>query len=148
MTFCTESIFLFSSAGNFEKEYDDVTIKMIFAIVQIIGFFNSICNPIVYAFMNENFKKNFLSALCFCIMKDNTSPSRQLGNSGITMRRKKPSASQKDPVDSDEGRKEAFSDGNIEVKFCDQPASKRNLKRHLVLFSSELTVHSAVGNGQ
>lgn len=81
-------------------------------------------------------------------MKDNTSPSRQLGNSGITMRRKKPSASQKDAMDSDEGRKEAFSDGNIEVKFCDQPASKRNLKRHLVLFSSELTVHSAVGNGQ
>ncbi|NWW36010.1 QRFPR protein, partial [Panurus biarmicus] len=137
------SIFLSSSPGNFEKEYDDVTIKMIFAIVQIIGFFNSICNPIVYAFMNENFKKNFLSALCFCIVKDSTSPSRQLGNSGITMRRQKPSASQRDPMDSDEGRREAFSDGNIEVKFCDQPASKRNLKRHLVLFSSELTVHSA-----
>lgn len=148
MAFCAYSIFLVSSPGNFEKEYDDVTIKMIFAIVQIIGFFNSICNPIVYAFMNENFKKNFLSALCFCLVKDNTSPSRQLGNSGITMRRQKPSASQRDPTDSDEGRREAFSDGNIEVKFCDQPASKRNLKRHLVLFSSELTVHSAVGNGQ
>ncbi|XP_058694757.1 pyroglutamylated RF-amide peptide receptor isoform X1 [Poecile atricapillus] len=134
--------------SNFEEKYDDVTIKMIFAIVQIIGFFNSICNPIVYAFMNENFKKNFLSALCFCIVKDSTSPNRQLGNSGITMRRQKPSASQRDPLDSDEGRREAFSDGNIEVKFCDQPASKRNLKRHLVLFSSELTVHSAVGNGQ
>ncbi|XP_014742105.1 PREDICTED: pyroglutamylated RFamide peptide receptor isoform X1 [Sturnus vulgaris] len=134
--------------SNFEKEYDDVTIKMIFAIVQIIGFFNSICNPIVYAFMNENFKKNFLSALCFCIMKENTSPGRQLGNSGMTMRRKKPSASQRDPTDSDGGRREAFSDGNIEVKFCDQPASKRNLRKHLVLFSSELTVHSAVGNGQ
>ncbi|RMC13502.1 hypothetical protein DUI87_08578 [Hirundo rustica rustica] len=138
----------FTMLGNFEKEYDDVTIKMIFAIVQIIGFFNSICNPIVYAFMNENFKKNFLSALCFCILKDGTSPGRQLGNSGITMRLQKPSASRRGPMGSDEGRREAFSDGNIEVKFCDQPASKRNLKRHLVLFSSELTVHSAVGNGQ
>nr|AAI19579.1 C130060K24Rik protein [Mus musculus] len=48
--------------SNFEKEYDEVTIKMIFAIVQIIGFFNSICNPIIYALMNENFKKK----LCVC----------------------------------------------------------------------------------
>ncbi|XP_010149295.1 PREDICTED: pyroglutamylated RFamide peptide receptor, partial [Eurypyga helias] len=134
--------------SNFEKDYDDVTVKMIFAIVQIIGFFNSICNPIVYAFMNENFKKNFLSAICFCVVKDNASPTRQRGNSGITMRRQKASVSQRDPVDSDEARREAFSDGNIEVKFCDQPASKRNLKRHLALFSSELTVHSALGNGQ
>lgn len=44
--------------------------SMIFAIVQIIGFSNSICNPIVYAFMNENFKKNFLSAVCYCIVKE------------------------------------------------------------------------------
>ncbi|NXW44616.1 QRFPR protein, partial [Nyctiprogne leucopyga] len=129
--------------SNFEKEYDDVTVKMIFAIVQIIGFFNSICNPIVYAFMNENFKKNFLSAICFCIVKENASPTRQLGNLGITMRQQKASVSQRDPVDSDEVRREAFNDGNIEVKFCDQPASKRNLKRHLALFSSEQTVHSA-----
>ncbi|XP_064005977.1 pyroglutamylated RF-amide peptide receptor isoform X2 [Pogoniulus pusillus] len=133
--------------SNFEKQYDDVTVKMIFAIVQIIGFFNSICNPIVYAFMNENFKKNFLSAICFCIVKENSSPARQLGNSGITLRRQK-ADSQRDPVDSDEGRREVFSDGNIEVKFCDQPASKRHLKRHLALFSSELTMPSALGNGQ
>lgn len=129
--------------SNFEKQYDDVTIKMIFAIVQIIGFFNSICNPIVYAFMNENFKKNFLSAICFCVVKENASPTRQLGNSGITMRRQKAGDSQRAPTDSDEARREAFSDGNIEVKFCDQPSSKRNLKRHLTLFSSELPAHSA-----
>ncbi|KAJ7402326.1 hypothetical protein BTVI_87480 [Pitangus sulphuratus] len=78
-------------------------------------FFNSICNPIVYAFMNENFKKNFLSAICFCMVKEKASPGRQLGNSGITLRRKKPSVSQRDAVDSDEGRREAFSDGNIEL---------------------------------
>lgn len=147
MLFCTCCTFLFSFPGNFEKEYDDVTVKMIFAIVQIIGFFNSICNPIVYAFMNENFKKNFLSAICFCIVKENSSPARHLGNSGITLRRQK-ADSQRDPVDSDEGRREVFSDGNIEVKFCDQPASKRHLKRHLALFSSELTMPSALGNGQ
>uniref|UniRef100_A0A8C3R1C6 G-protein coupled receptors family 1 profile domain-containing protein n=1 Tax=Cyanoderma ruficeps TaxID=181631 RepID=A0A8C3R1C6_9PASS len=101
--------------SNFEKEYDDV--------------------PVVYAFMNENFKKSVLSALCFCLVKDRTSPGRQLGSSGMTTRRQRPSASRGDPMDSDEGRREAFSDGNTEV-------------RHLVLFSSELTVHSAVGSGQ
>lgn len=148
MQFYAYSVFPSSFPGNFEKEYDDVTVKMIFAIVQIIGFFSSICNPIVYAFMNENFTKNFLSAICFCIVKESASPTRQLGNSGITMRRQKASASQRDPMDSDEVRREAFSNGNIEVKFYDQSASKRNLKRHFALFSSEISVHSALGNGQ
>ncbi|KAM7167934.1 pyroglutamylated RF-amide peptide receptor [Macrochelys suwanniensis] len=132
--------------SNFESEYDDVTIKIIFAIVQIIGFFNSICNPMVYAFMNENFKKNFLSAICFCIVKENPSPSKRLGNSGITMIQQKASLSQREPTALEEARREAFSDGNIEVKFCDQPAAKKNTKRHLALFASELTVHSALEN--
>ncbi|XP_053886299.1 pyroglutamylated RF-amide peptide receptor [Malaclemys terrapin pileata] len=133
--------------SNFESEYDDVTIKMIFAIVQIIGFFNSICNPMVYAFMNENFKKNFLSAICFCIVKENPSPSRRLGNSGITMMQQKARLSLGEPTALEEARREAFSDGNIEVKFCDQPAAKKNTKRHLALFASELTVHPALENG-
>ncbi|XP_053311543.1 LOW QUALITY PROTEIN: pyroglutamylated RF-amide peptide receptor [Spea bombifrons] len=127
--------------SNFENEYDDVTIKIIFAIVQIIGFFNSICNPIVYAFMNENFKKNFLSAICFCFMKESSSPSRRHGNSGMTLIQQKPSFSRRENT-SEDNRREAFSDGNIEVKFYDQPVSKKTTKRHLHLFTSELTVHS------
>ncbi|MBZ3891926.1 Pyroglutamylated RFamide peptide receptor [Sciurus carolinensis] len=55
--------------GNFKKEYDDITIRMVFAIMQIIGFSNSICNSIIYAFMNENFKKILLSAFCYCLVK-------------------------------------------------------------------------------
>ncbi|XP_045654599.1 pyroglutamylated RF-amide peptide receptor [Ursus americanus] len=106
--------------SNFEKEYDDVTIKMIFAIVQIIGFSNSICNPIVYAFLNENFKKNFLSAVCYCIVKETLSPARRHGNTGITMMQKKAMfARRENPVEETKG--EAFSDGNIEVKLCEQP---------------------------
>ncbi|KAM8928234.1 pyroglutamylated RF-amide peptide receptor [Lycaon pictus] len=113
--------------SNFEKEYDDVTIKMIFAIVQIIGFSNSICNPIVYAFMNENFKKNFLSAVCYCIVKETLSPARRHGNSGITMMQKKAIFSRREnPVEETKG--EAFSDGNIEVKLCEQPEGKKYLK--------------------
>ncbi|XP_008511008.1 pyroglutamylated RF-amide peptide receptor [Equus przewalskii] len=133
--------------SNFEKQYDDVTIKMIFAIVQIIGFSNSICNPIVYAFMNENFKKNFVSAVCYCIVKKTLSPARRRGNSGITMMQKKAMFSRrKNPVEETKG--EAFSDGNIEVKLCEQPEEKNHLKRHLALFNSELSENSALGSGR
>ena len=137
---------LFFISGNLEKEYDDVTIKMIFAIVQIIGFSNSICNPIVYAFMNENFKKNFLSAVCYCIVKETLSPARRHGNSGITMMQKKAVFSRKgNPVEETKG--EAFSDGNIEVKLCEQPEEKKHLKRHLTLFNFELSENSGLGSG-
>lgn len=44
---------------------------MIVAVVQAIGFFNSFNNPIVYAFMNENFKKSCVSTLSQCIRKSN-----------------------------------------------------------------------------
>uniref|UniRef100_A0A8D0TED4 Pyroglutamylated RF-amide peptide receptor n=1 Tax=Sus scrofa TaxID=9823 RepID=A0A8D0TED4_PIG len=132
--------------SNFEKEYTDVTIKMIFAIVQIIGFSNSICNPIVYAFMNENFKKNFLSAVCYCVVKETSSPARRHGNSGITMMQKKAKFSQKENI-IQETKGDAFSDGSIEVKLCEQPKEKKHLKRHLALFNSEFSENSALGSG-
>ncbi|XP_043087034.1 pyroglutamylated RF-amide peptide receptor isoform X1 [Puntigrus tetrazona] len=49
--------------NELEKNYDEVTVNMIIAVVQAIGFSNSFNNPIVYAFMNENFKKNCLAYL-------------------------------------------------------------------------------------
>nr|XP_056716721.1 pyroglutamylated RF-amide peptide receptor-like [Euleptes europaea] len=51
--------------NNLEEDYNDTTVKMIFAIVQAVGFSNSFNNPVVYTFMNENFKKNFMAVL-FC----------------------------------------------------------------------------------
>uniref|UniRef100_A0A2K6L1W6 Pyroglutamylated RF-amide peptide receptor n=1 Tax=Rhinopithecus bieti TaxID=61621 RepID=A0A2K6L1W6_RHIBE len=119
--------------SNFEKEYDDVTIKMIFAIVQIIGFSNSICNPIVYAFMNENFKKNVLSAVCYCIVNKTFSPAQRHGNSGITMMQKKAKFSfRENPVEETKG--ETFSDGNIEVKLCEQT---KEIKKNSTLDSGQ-----------
>ncbi|XP_035808118.1 pyroglutamylated RF-amide peptide receptor-like [Amphiprion ocellaris] len=56
---------------DLEKKYDGVTLNMIIAIVQAIGFFNSFNNPIVYAFMNENFKKSCVSTLSHCVRKPN-----------------------------------------------------------------------------
>ncbi|XP_021488824.1 pyroglutamylated RF-amide peptide receptor [Meriones unguiculatus] len=132
--------------SNFEKEYDDVTIKMVFAVVQIIGFFNSICNPIVYAFMNENFKKNFLSAVCYCIVKETFPPARKHGNSGISMMQKRAKLSrQQRPVEETKG--DAFSDANIEVRLCEKPGEKRQLKRQLAFFSSEVSENSTFDSG-
>ncbi|XP_053112756.1 pyroglutamylated RF-amide peptide receptor [Hemicordylus capensis] len=131
--------------SNFEKEYDDVTIKMIFGIVQIIGFFNSICNPIVYAFMNENFKKNFLTAICFCVIKENLPPSKQHGNLGITMTQHREGVFRREPI-SDESRREEFSEGHIEVKFCDQPLARNNSRKPLALLTSGLTEHTSLGH--
>ncbi|XP_046888589.1 pyroglutamylated RF-amide peptide receptor isoform X2 [Hypomesus transpacificus] len=55
--------------NDLEKKHDEVTVNMIIAIVQAIGFFNSFNNPIVYAFMNENFKKSCVSTLSRCLRK-------------------------------------------------------------------------------
>ncbi|MCJ8738895.1 hypothetical protein PDJAM_G00040910 [Pangasius djambal] len=49
--------------NNLEGKYDEVTLNMIMAVVQAIGFSNSFNNPIVYAFMNESFKKSCVSAV-------------------------------------------------------------------------------------
>ncbi|XP_071379547.1 pyroglutamylated RF-amide peptide receptor [Centroberyx affinis] len=57
--------------NDLEKKYDEVTLNMIIAIVQAIGFFNSFNNPIVYAFMNENFKRSCVSTLSRCVRKPN-----------------------------------------------------------------------------
>ncbi|TNN83799.1 Pyroglutamylated RFamide peptide receptor [Liparis tanakae] len=54
---------------DLENKYDGVTLNMIIAVVQAIGFFNSFNNPIVYAFMNENFKKSCVSTLSHCLHK-------------------------------------------------------------------------------
>lgn len=135
---------IFLCVGNFEREYDDVTIKMIFGIVQVIGFANSICNPIVYAFMNENFKKNFLSAICFCIMKENLSPFRQHKNLKVTTMQHEEGACRRELVSLEETRRGAFSEGNIEVKFCDRSFPKKTSRRHLALFSSEFTGHTSL----
>ncbi|XP_013862425.1 pyroglutamylated RFamide peptide receptor [Austrofundulus limnaeus] len=67
--------------NDLEKKYDGVTLNMIIAIVQAIGFFNSFNNPIVYAFMNENFKKSCFSALSQCVRKPN-----QQGAAGVVPR--------------------------------------------------------------
>ncbi|CAB1343972.1 unnamed protein product [Coregonus sp. 'balchen'] len=55
--------------NDLEKNSDEVTMNMIIAIVQAIGFSNSFNNPIIYAFMNENFKKSCVATLSRCLRK-------------------------------------------------------------------------------
>nr|XP_054773734.1 QRFP-like peptide receptor [Lytechinus pictus] len=38
--------------------------RLLFAAVQLVGLSNSCNNPIVYAFLNDNFKRNFAKVLC------------------------------------------------------------------------------------
>ncbi|XP_051968963.1 pyroglutamylated RF-amide peptide receptor [Xyrauchen texanus] len=61
--------------NDLEKNYDEVTVHMIIAVVQAIGFSNSFNNPIVYAFMNENFKKSCVATLSTYLRR----PGRQGG---------------------------------------------------------------------
>ncbi|KAA0724837.1 Pyroglutamylated RFamide peptide receptor AQ27 G-protein coupled receptor 103 [Triplophysa tibetana] len=76
-------LFMYSRIGvelwirkhDLEKSYDEVTVTMIIAVVQAIGFSNSFNNPIVYAFMNENFKKSCLATLSLYLRR----PGRQGG---------------------------------------------------------------------
>ncbi|XP_026117353.1 pyroglutamylated RFamide peptide receptor-like isoform X2 [Carassius auratus] len=53
------------------KTYDDITVNTLIAVAQAIGFSNSFNNPIIYAFMNENFQKNCMSmsTFSFCIRR-------------------------------------------------------------------------------
>ncbi|XP_016132396.1 pyroglutamylated RFamide peptide receptor-like [Sinocyclocheilus grahami] len=51
------------------KTYGDITVNMLIAVAQAIGFSNSFNNPIIYAFMNENFQKNCMSTFSFCIRR-------------------------------------------------------------------------------
>ncbi|CAL8310138.1 unnamed protein product [Boreogadus saida] len=55
--------------SDLEKKYEEVTLHTIIAVVQAVGFFNSFNNPIVYAFMNDNFKKSCVSTLSLCLRK-------------------------------------------------------------------------------
>ncbi|XP_022087436.1 pyroglutamylated RFamide peptide receptor-like [Acanthaster planci] len=49
---------------DFSHMRDSERNRLMLAIVQLIGFSNSFNNPIVYAFLNENFKRTFRKTLC------------------------------------------------------------------------------------
>nr|XP_033803264.1 pyroglutamylated RF-amide peptide receptor [Geotrypetes seraphini] len=107
--------------NDLEEEYDDVTVKMIFAIVQAVGFFNSFNNPVVYTFMNENFKKSF-AAILLCKFWNAEQPEKwESQQSG------RPKFGPSNHVKRKEGRglHGHLSAENLELRLCDPlPAAK------------------------
>ncbi|KAG7254632.1 hypothetical protein CRUP_012386 [Coryphaenoides rupestris] len=65
-----------STMNQREKKYAEATLNTVMAVAQAVGFFNSFNNPIVYAFMNENFKKSCLSTLSHCLRKPSVPSGR------------------------------------------------------------------------
>ncbi|XP_041032045.1 pyroglutamylated RF-amide peptide receptor-like [Carcharodon carcharias] len=72
--------------NELEEEYDDVTINMIIAIVQAIGFFNSFNNPVIYTFMNETFKNDCFSFLPCCAHRSQQNATSRVQKPNITTR--------------------------------------------------------------
>ncbi|XP_040201810.1 pyroglutamylated RF-amide peptide receptor-like [Rana temporaria] len=107
--------------NDLEEEYDDVTVKMIVAIVQAVGFFNSFNNPVVYTFMNENFKKSLVAVL-FCHFRVQEQADKRDSNN-----LEKPKVGTSNFPHRREGRSphSQLSAENLELRLCEQfPAAK------------------------
>ncbi|XP_038060342.1 QRFP-like peptide receptor [Patiria miniata] len=63
-----------SIVRDFSHLLDSERNRLMLAIVQLIGFSNSFNNPIVYAFLNENFKRTFRKTLC---VRPKTKPGKK-----------------------------------------------------------------------
>uniref|UniRef100_K7FG26 G-protein coupled receptors family 1 profile domain-containing protein n=1 Tax=Pelodiscus sinensis TaxID=13735 RepID=K7FG26_PELSI len=107
--------------NNLEESHDDVTVKIIFAIVQAVGFFNSFNNPVVYTFMNENFKKSFV-AILFCRLRS-PEPADKLESQQLERARMGPS----NFGVRKEGRSlhSHLSAENLELRLCEQVPSAK-----------------------
>uniref|UniRef100_H3BF45 Pyroglutamylated RF-amide peptide receptor n=2 Tax=Latimeria chalumnae TaxID=7897 RepID=H3BF45_LATCH len=110
--------------SNLEEKYDEVTVKITFAIVQAIGFFNSFNNPVVYNFMNDNFKKNFVDALSCCFKRSRHGENR-VGQEQATGR---PNIGPSRLLKKKDKRnvQSHLSSENLELKLFDQVSSAKS----------------------
>lgn len=61
---------------------------MIFLLVGCLGYSNSAINPILYAYLSDNFKKSFLKAMqCTCATGKDLNAQLKLENSGVGMKK-------------------------------------------------------------
>ncbi|CAH2274724.1 pyroglutamylated RFamide peptide receptor-like, partial [Pelobates cultripes] len=107
--------------NDLEEEYDDVTVKIIVATVQAVGFFNSFNNPVVYTFMNENFKKSLVAVL-FCRLRAQDPVDKR-----DSQHSDKPKAGASAFPSRKDGRsaQSHLSAENLELRLCEQfPAAK------------------------
>ncbi|KAM9395691.1 pyroglutamylated RF-amide peptide receptor [Salvelinus alpinus] len=78
------TVHMLSDYNYLDEQFNDITVNMIMAIAQAIGFSNSFNNPIVYAFMNENFQKKCVSTFSQCCRR----PNQRVGALDVTSRSK------------------------------------------------------------
>ncbi|XP_033840870.1 pyroglutamylated RF-amide peptide receptor [Periophthalmus magnuspinnatus] len=128
--------------NDLENKYDGVTVNMIVAVVQAIGFFNSFNNPIVYAFMNENFKKSCVSTLSHCLRKP--SHHQQGGAAAVpklSVQFIKPQ-SREAFIESASTSKQNSNDNNP-LMLSQQESSKRILGEKMNTIQTELPANSS-----
>ncbi|CAL4164708.1 unnamed protein product, partial [Meganyctiphanes norvegica] len=75
---------------------------VLFLITSCLSYINSAINPILYAFLSENFKKSFMKA-CTCANRDNANRSLAVENSVFPRRGSKKSRKQLRDMDSNNG---------------------------------------------
>ncbi|XP_059387563.1 pyroglutamylated RF-amide peptide receptor-like [Carassius carassius] len=121
--------------NELEKNYDEVTVNMIIAVVQAIGFSNSFNNPIVYAFMNENFKKNCVATLSVYLRRPVQRPEHSVHFSKPlkteVFSRNQAGPQQNPALMSSQGDLEiftAFTEQNVKTTSSQLPSSSSCLK--------------------
>lgn len=78
------NVWLITSSGGGGCGPSSVSVN-IFLIVGCLGYFNSAINPILYAYLSDNFKKSFLKA-CTCAAAKDVNAQLKLDNSGVATR--------------------------------------------------------------
>ncbi|XP_072439236.1 pyroglutamylated RF-amide peptide receptor-like isoform X2 [Chiloscyllium punctatum] len=79
-------VYILFEFNKLDEIYDDVTVNMIIAVVQAIGFFNSFNNPIIYTFMNETFKNDCFSFLSCCAHRRHQKATARVQNPNVAAR--------------------------------------------------------------
>ncbi|XP_043534530.1 pyroglutamylated RF-amide peptide receptor-like [Chiloscyllium plagiosum] len=79
-------VYILFEFNKLDEIYDDVTVNMIIAVVQAIGFFNSFNNPIIYTFMNETFKNDCFSFLSCCAHRRHQKATARVQNPNTAAR--------------------------------------------------------------
>ncbi|XP_017210358.2 somatostatin receptor type 2 [Danio rerio] len=63
--FCWLPFYIFNMTSVTGTISDTPFLRSVFAFVVVLGYANSCANPILYAFLSENFRKSFQNVLCF-----------------------------------------------------------------------------------
>jgi len=116
----------------------------IFLLVGCLGYSNSAVNPILYAFLSDNFKKSFMKA---CVCAEQREVNKALGgeNSGFSRRSRSDGSrmvatSRNDTKDKNELRTRASTSANASCNAmcCSLVLSQEHLEQTMMANTTEL----------